>query len=85
MTAETLTDRMLFADRIPEPLDNYRTAFFLAEKDSILDAKRTARYLRDHGVKRVEERGNLRYLHGLAHGQCFTLSTRVVLARAHDG
>ena len=54
--------------RIPRPLDNYNTAYFIAEKDAILDASRTSRYLRDHGVRDFEDGGNLRFLRGVHHG-----------------
>lgn len=64
------------ASRIPNALSNRDTAFFLAEKDAILNAKRIMRYLKDHGVKTVQEGGNLHYMEGLAHGkrQFFCLS-----------
>lgn len=58
-----------FRFRIPKATDTYRTAFFLAENDAILDAGRVARYLRDHGAKYVEDGGNLHFLKGLAHGK----------------
>ena len=56
------------ACRIPNALDNDKTAYFLSEKDAIMNSPRTARYLRDHGVRPVEEGGNLRMLAGMAHG-----------------
>ena len=58
-----------WAEEIPALTDNHKTAFFLSEKDSILNAPRTAKYLRDHGVRDVETGGNLRVLAGMAHGR----------------
>lgn len=55
--------------RIPNALSNRDTAFFLSEKDAILNAKRIKRYLKDHGVKTVQEGGNLHFMEGLAHGK----------------
>lgn len=60
---------ILWFEEIPNALDNFSTAYYLSEKDSILDAKRTARYLRDHGVRLQEEGGNLRFCSGMAHGE----------------
>lgn len=54
--------------RIPNVTEPHSTMFFLAENDSILNAKRTARYLRDHGARYTEDGGNIRYLPGYAHG-----------------
>lgn len=55
--------------RIPDALSNRNTIFFLAEKDAILNARRVMRYLKDHGVKTVEEGGNLHFMKGVAHGE----------------
>ncbi|WWC92942.1 uncharacterized protein L201_007905 [Kwoniella dendrophila CBS 6074] len=43
-------DNTLFFDEIPDALDYKKTAFFLGEKDIIIDAPRVRRYLEKHGV-----------------------------------
>lgn len=60
---------ILWAEEIPGIEDSHRTAFFLSEKDAILNAPRTAKYLKDHGVRTVETGGNLRMLTGMSHGE----------------
>lgn len=57
-------------NRIPNALSNRDTVFFVAEKDAILNAKRVVRYLQDHGVRKVQEGGNLHFMEGVAHGMC---------------
>ena len=63
------SSNITWCEEIPAVTDSHKTAFFLSEKDSILNAPRTARYLKDHGVRTVETGGNLRMLEGMAHGK----------------
>lgn len=60
---------ILWFEEIPNALSNRDTCFFISEKDAILNAGRVRRYLEDHGVKPVQEGGNLHYMEGLAHGE----------------
>jgi len=61
---------LLLPYRIPNALSNRDTCYFISENDAILNARRVARYLRDHGVKKVEDGGNLHFMEGVAHGAC---------------
>lgn len=63
------SNNILWCEEIPNSTDSHKTAYFLSEKDAILDAPRTARYLKDHGIRSVENGGNLRMLLGMSHGE----------------
>lgn len=67
---------LLFPTDIPNLHDPFRTAFYLSEKDSIVNADRVRRYLRRHGVREVKRganvgptRGGLKLHHGKKHGE----------------
>lgn len=70
------SSNLLFPTEIPNLHDPYRSAFFLAGHDSILNADRVRRYLREHGVKEVKQgenvgsgRGGLKLHKGKSHGE----------------
>ncbi|KAK9897587.1 hypothetical protein P389DRAFT_58697 [Cystobasidium minutum MCA 4210] len=69
---------ILWFEEIPDALSNRNTIFFLAEKDAILNARRVMRYLKDHGVKTVEEGGNLHFMKGVAHGEALIVGREYV-------
>ncbi|GAA6060292.1 hypothetical protein JCM10212_002933 [Sporobolomyces blumeae] len=72
------TSNLLFPSQIPHVSDPTKTAVFLAEQDSILNAERVKTYLKRNGLLEVQsddERvgrvggGNLKVFKGLKHGQ----------------
>lgn len=70
------SSNLLFPTEIPNLHSPHRAAFFLAGRDSILNAERVRRYLRQHGVREVESgqnvgpgRGGLKMHAGKKHGE----------------
>lgn len=70
------SSNLLFPTEIPNLHSPHRAAFFLAGRDSILNAERVRRYLRQHGVREVESgqnvgsgRGGLKLHAGKKHGE----------------
>lgn len=77
------SDNLLFPSSIPNLHSPYHSAFFLAGKDSILNAGRIRTYLKRHGIKEVgkglnvgENRGGLKVHNGKAHGESMIGSGR---------
>lgn len=70
------SSNLLFPTDIPNLHSPHHTSFFLAGRDSILNAERVRRYLRRHGVQEAGKgqnvgpgRGGLKLHHGKAHGE----------------
>ncbi|GAA5901993.1 uncharacterized protein JCM6883_000460 [Sporobolomyces salmoneus] len=73
------TSNLLFPSQIPNLSDPTKSAVFLAEQDSILNAERVKTYLKRNGFKETKERttgrdgdgegGRLKVFEGLKHGQ----------------
>lgn len=70
------SSNLLFPTEIPNLHSPYQSAFYLSERDSILNAERVRRYLRQHGIKEVKKgqnvgpgRGGLKVHAGKKHGE----------------
>jgi hypothetical protein len=69
------SSNLLFPTEIPNLHSPYHSAFYLAGRDSILNASRVRTYLKSHGIKEVKKgmnvgkEGGLKLYAAKAHGE----------------